>query len=68
VANPTRNWRISLSGAQAKATASNIGRPWVRFIEERSPIWAANSTLTGPDNTNTRSARGYLAIIQTLTR
>jgi hypothetical protein len=66
VANPTRNWRISLSGAQAKATASNIGRPWVRFIEERSPIWAANSTLTGPDNTNTTIGTRYLAIIQTL--
>jgi len=66
VANPTRNLRVSLSGAEAKATASNIGRPWVNFITERSPVWAANSTLTGPNNTNTTIASRYLAIIQTL--
>jgi hypothetical protein len=66
VANPTRNWRVSLSGAQAKSTASNIGRSWVNFIQERAPIWAANSTLTGPGNTNTTIATRYLAIIQTL--
>src|SRR6185503_16600027 len=66
VANPTRNWRVSLSGAQAKATASNIGRSWVNFITQRAPIWAANSTLTGPGNTNTTIASRYLAIIQTL--
>lgn len=66
VANPLRNWRISLSGAQAKSTASNIGRPWVRFIEQRAAIWAAHSTLTGPNNTNTTIGTRYLAIIQTL--
>lgn len=66
VANPTRNWRLSLSGAKAKATASNIGRSWVNFITERSPIWAANSALTGPDNNNTTIGSRYLGIIQTL--
>lgn len=66
VVNPTRNWRVSLGGAQAKSTASNIGRSWVNFITERSAIWAANSTLTGPNNTNTTIASRYLAIIQTL--
>ena len=66
VANPLRNWRVSVSGAQAKSTASNIGRSWVNFIQERAPIWAANSTLTGPGNTNTTIATRYLAIIQTL--
>jgi outer membrane receptor protein involved in Fe transport len=66
VANPTRNWRLSLSGAQSKATASNIGRSWVNFITERAPIWAANSTLIGPDNNNTTIGTRYLSIIQTL--
>jgi outer membrane receptor protein involved in Fe transport len=66
VANLTRNWRLSLSGAKANATASNIGRSWVNFITERAPIWAANSSLTGPDNNNTTIASRYLAIIQTL--
>jgi hypothetical protein len=66
IANPTRNWRISLSGAKASATASNIGRPWVNFITERSPIWAANSAITGPGGTNTTIGTRYLAIIQTL--
>ncbi|MDO8544848.1 MAG: hypothetical protein Q7S40_30760 [Opitutaceae bacterium] len=66
VANPIRNWRVSLSGARAKATASNIGRPWVNFIQERSPVWAANASLTGPGGTNTTIGTRYLAIIQTL--
>jgi iron complex outermembrane recepter protein len=66
VANPVRNWRVSLSGAKATATASNIGRPWVNFIRQRSPIWAANAGLTGPGGTNTTIGTRYLAIIQTL--
>ncbi len=66
VANPLRNWRLSVSGARAKATASNIGRPWVNFIQERAPIWAANANLTGPGGTNTTIGTRYLGIIQTL--
>lgn len=66
VANPLRNWRLSLSGAKSEATASNIGRPWINFINERASIWAANSTLTGPEGTATSIATRYLAIIQTL--
>lgn len=66
VANPTRNWRVALSGAKSSATASNIGRPWVKFIEERSPIWAANSTLTGPTTSNVTIGTRYLEIIQVL--
>lgn len=66
VANPTRNWRVSLSGAKASATASNIGRAWVAFIQERAPIWAANANLTGPGGGNTTIGSRYLGIIQTL--
>ena len=66
VANPTRNWRLSLGGARAKATAANIGRSWVNFIDQRASIWAANSALTGPDANTTTIATRYLAIIQTL--
>lgn len=66
ILNPTRHWRISLSGARAKAQASNIGRPWINFIEDRAPVWAANAGLTGPNNTNTTIGTRYLTIIQTL--
>ncbi len=66
VANPTPNWRLTLSGARSDATASDIGRPWVNFIEQRSSIWAANADLMGPDSTNTTIGSRYLAIIQTL--
>jgi len=65
-ANPTRNWRLTINGARAESTSSNIGQPWINFINERAPIWSANSTLTGPANTNTTIATRYLAIIQTL--
>ena len=66
VANPIRNWRLSLSGAKATSTASNIGRSWVNFIEQRAGVWSANSTLTGPDESNTTIASRYLNIIQVL--
>ncbi|MES2697411.1 MAG: TonB-dependent receptor plug domain-containing protein [Verrucomicrobiota bacterium] len=66
VANPTRNWRLSIGGARSKSTASNIGSAWVRFIQERAPIWAANSTLLGPGGANQTLGSRYLAIIQTL--
>jgi hypothetical protein len=66
VANPLKNWRLSLSGAKSTATASNIGRSWVNFIEQRAPVWAANSTLTGPGEGNTSIASRYLNIIQVL--
>lgn len=66
IANPTRNWRIALSGAKSKATASNIGGSWIRFIEERSSVWAANSTLEGPTTSNTTIGSRYLGIIQVL--
>ncbi len=66
VTNITRNWRLSLGGAKSESTASNIGRPWINFITERSPIWAANANITGPDNNNTTIGTRYLSIIQTL--
>jgi hypothetical protein len=65
-ANPTRNWRLTVNGAKSEAMSSNIGRPWINFINERAPIWAANSTLNGPGGTNTSIATRYLAIVQTL--
>ena len=66
IANPLRNWRISLSGAKSTATASNIGRSWVNFIEQRAGLWAANASLTGPNESNTTIASRYLEIIQVL--
>ncbi len=66
VANPLPNWRVSLSGAKATSTASNIGRDWISFIRDRSSVWAANANLTGPNNTNTTIGSRYLSIIQTL--
>ena len=66
VANPTRNWRLSLSGSKSEATASNIGRSWVNFIQQRASIWAANSSLTGPATATTSIASRYLEIIQVL--
>lgn len=66
IANPTRDWRIALSAAKSNATASNIGGSWILFIEERSSVWAANSTLQGPTTSNTTIGSRYLGIIQVL--
>ncbi len=66
VANPNRNWRFSLSGAKSEATVSNIGQPWVRFIEQRASLWAQHADLTGPAGESTTIGTRYLSIIQTL--
>lgn len=66
VANPIRNWRISLNAAKANATESNIGQVWREFIQKRLPYWSQYTTLQGPDtSTNTISSR-FLAIVQGL--
>jgi outer membrane receptor protein involved in Fe transport len=66
VANPTRNWRISINARKAEATESNIGKVWLDFIQMRIPFWAQNAALQGPGNaTNTISSR-VLGIAQTL--
>ncbi|MBP7142874.1 MAG: hypothetical protein KBA71_13275, partial [Opitutaceae bacterium] len=41
IANPTSNWRISITGAKNTATESNIGNPWFEFVKERLPIWGS---------------------------
>lgn len=65
-ANPTRNWRLTLNGAQAESTASDIGGAWINFIQDRSNIWAQYPDVAARgDPTNTVSTR-YLGIIQTL--
>ena len=66
VANPSRNWRLSLSGAKSTATSSHMGTAWVNFITERSSVWAANASLTGPAAANTTIGTRYLSIIQIL--
>lgn len=66
VFNPTPNWRMALNGSKSESVASNIGKPWINFIEQRSPVWAANSTLTDPDATSNTIATYYLQLIQVL--
>jgi iron complex outermembrane recepter protein len=58
VANPLRNWRVSLSGAQAKATASNIGRAWVRFIQDDRRALSGNHPDVEPDEAGGRAEGG----------
>jgi iron complex outermembrane receptor protein len=41
VANPTRNWRVSLSVAKTTPVETNIAPQWFAFIEERLPVWAS---------------------------
>ena len=65
-ANPTPNWRLTLNGAQAEATASDIGGAWINFIQERSNVWAQYGSIAARgDPLSTVSSR-YLGIIQTL--
>ena len=66
VANPTRNWRVALNGAKSSSTTSNIGQAWVRYIQQRAPVWDQHRALTGPANTNTTIATRYLGIVEIL--
>lgn len=40
IANPTKNWRLSLSLAKGRSNESNIGSQWFDMIKERIPVWA----------------------------
>ncbi len=42
IANPTSNWRVSLSLAKSRSSESNIGAPWFEMIQERIPVWASH--------------------------
>jgi outer membrane receptor for ferric coprogen and ferric-rhodotorulic acid len=66
VANPTRNWRISLNARKAEATESNIGKVWLDFISMRLPYWAQHSTVQGPGEAVTTISSRVLDIIQSL--
>lgn len=66
VANLTPQWRLALNASKSEAIASDIGASWIRFITERSKVWAENSTLTGPEATNTTIGSRYLSIISVL--
>lgn len=36
---PLPNWNIRINGSDSKTVNSDIGRPWLRFIAERAPVW-----------------------------
>lgn len=46
-ANPTRNWRIAVTGAKNTASESNIGGAWFEFVKARLPVWASPANLAG---------------------
>lgn len=68
VANPTRNWRIALNGAKARATESNIALPWIEFVNDRIDIWRQYPDLAGPASEGqTETVRNrVLGLTQTL--
>lgn len=66
--NPTRNWRMTLNGGKSDSVASDIGRAWIRYIEERAPIWEPHAALLDLSSNNSTTTVGstYLGILQTL--
>ncbi len=40
IANPTPNWRVSMSFARTDAVESNLAAGWMAFIKDRLPVWA----------------------------
>lgn len=52
VANPTRNLRLLLTATKTEAVESNIGAPWVAYIESRLSAWRpfANTPLAANAN------------------
>lgn len=39
IANPTSNWRLSLSLAKSQSSESNIGPEWFDLVRDRIPVW-----------------------------
>lgn len=66
VANPVRNWRLSLNAAKAEATESNIGRVWLEFVKARLPYWSQHAGVQGPGAATNTVASRVLGIAQTL--
>lgn len=50
IGNPTDDWRVSISAAKSAAEESDIGRPWVAIVKERSPLWAQYADAPRLDN------------------
>lgn len=40
IANPTKNWRVSLALGKSSSSESNIGTQWFEMIQARIPVWA----------------------------
>ncbi len=59
-ANPTSNWRVSVTGARNTASESNIGGQWWDLITERLPIWGAAANLAGGSTPGTTLNRAGL--------
>lgn len=38
---PWPNWNIRINGSDSKTVNSDIGRPWIKYIAERLPVWRA---------------------------
>lgn len=39
IANPTNNWRLSLSLAKSQSSVSNIAPQWFDLVRDRIPVW-----------------------------
>jgi hypothetical protein len=52
IANPTPNWRVSVSFARNDAVESNMAASWYAFIADRLPVWAQyKSSFVFPSTT-----------------
>ncbi len=50
VGNPTPQWRLTVSCAKGKAEESDIGLPWIGFVQERSAVWGQYASAPRLDN------------------
>jgi len=64
--NPTENWRISINGSKSNATYSDIGRSWINYIEQRSPVWAQYQNIHHIESDIRTVATEYRSLIADL--
>jgi hypothetical protein len=53
---PTPNWNVRINGTDSKTTDSDIGAPWLAWIQERLPVWQRVVAKNGEPGSDGRPA------------
>ncbi len=63
-ANPTKNWRMLLTATKTESVESDIGAPWITYVQSRLSAWApfASSPLVANPNKTVSQRLGDMIV------